>query len=312
MIRIAYRRYSVATLIALLFLIGSSVFAQGPTSSFRYQWAVSCQDADGLPLASGDIEIRIYDAATGGTEVYNSGSDFVGSISDGSALLCFGCSTPAVLSLSDLLYLEMSVNDQEVIGDANVGRVEFYASAGDHSRDDLDARLDALESAPGVAPSASSTAADRRPARTTTALAGGKIPLSLTGLGGASGSSTLYSTAGNFLAYPIGSYSNPLYIVFIGPYHFSQPTRDCCVGRVGDANQNGEDEPTIGDISLIVDAKFITGTCVGKLECLTEADVNQSGGKGPTCDDISIGDISLLVDYLFITGPTVATLNDCL
>ena len=85
----------------------------------------------------------------------------------------------------------------------------------------------------------------------------------------------------------------------------------CCVGRVGDANGLGGDEPTIGDVSVLIDAKFITGTCDGVLPCLTEADINQTGSIDPTCDDITIGDISLLIDYLFITGPTLG-LPDCL
>ena len=85
----------------------------------------------------------------------------------------------------------------------------------------------------------------------------------------------------------------------------------CCVGRVGNANGIGGDEPTIGDIAVLIDAKFITGTCVGVVACLTEGDTNQSGGLYPTCDDISIGDIAILIDYLFITGQSVG-LVDCL
>jgi hypothetical protein len=91
----------------------------------------------------------------------------------------------------------------------------------------------------------------------------------------------------------------------------------CCVGRVGDANFSGDDEPTIGDISVMIDAKFITGNCVGPdsenpiLPCLLEADINQSGSTAPTCDDVTIGDISYLIDYLFITGPSLG-LNPCL
>jgi sugar lactone lactonase YvrE len=85
----------------------------------------------------------------------------------------------------------------------------------------------------------------------------------------------------------------------------------CCVGRVGDANGLGGDEPTIGDISVLIDAKFITGTCDGILDCFTEADVNQSGGLDATCDDITIGDISTLIDYLFITGLSLG-LAECL
>ncbi len=85
----------------------------------------------------------------------------------------------------------------------------------------------------------------------------------------------------------------------------------CCIGRVGDANSLGGDEPTIGDVSALIDAKFITGSCSGIINCLPEADINQSGGANPICDDITIGDISILIDYLFITGSSLG-LNNCL
>jgi len=87
---------------------------------------------------------------------------------------------------------------------------------------------------------------------------------------------------------------------------------NCCSGRVGDANGQGDDQPTISDISVIIDAKFITGTCDGVIACFAEADVNQSGGVYPGCGDITISDIATLIDYLFITGPETATLLECL
>jgi len=80
----------------------------------------------------------------------------------------------------------------------------------------------------------------------------------------------------------------------------------CCVGRVGDVNMSGEDLPTIGDVSMLIDNLFISGTA---LTCIEEADVNQSGGVLPTYSDLTIGDISLLIDHLFISGQT---LPDCL
>jgi len=83
---------------------------------------------------------------------------------------------------------------------------------------------------------------------------------------------------------------------------------NCCVDRVGDANSTGDDEPTIGDISTLIDHLFISQT---PLRCYEEADVNQSGGESPTTTDITIGDISTLIDYLFITGPSLG-LADCL
>ena len=86
----------------------------------------------------------------------------------------------------------------------------------------------------------------------------------------------------------------------------------CCVPPMrGDANNSGDNKPTIGDISVMIDAKFIAGNCgadkippVQMIACYSEADVNESGPPNlETCADITIGDISLLIDYLFITGP---------
>jgi len=84
----------------------------------------------------------------------------------------------------------------------------------------------------------------------------------------------------------------------------------CCVGRVGDANNSGQDDPTIGDISSLIDFLFISQS-PDVVPCLTEADVNQSGGEDPAYEDLTIGDISLLIDYLFISqNPEL--LRDCL
>jgi hypothetical protein len=72
----------------------------------------------------------------------------------------------------------------------------------------------------------------------------------------------------------------------------------------GDANNSGADMPTIGDISAMIDAKFIRQTCVGIIPCPTEADVNGSSQTiEATCADVTIGDISLMTDFLFVTGP---------
>ena len=84
---------------------------------------------------------------------------------------------------------------------------------------------------------------------------------------------------------------------------------NCCTGRVGDVNGVGGDEPTIGDIYVLIDYLFVSHPV---LWCVAEADLNQSGGLHPqqgTDSDITIGDISILIEYLFLTG---ATLPDCL
>jgi hypothetical protein len=82
----------------------------------------------------------------------------------------------------------------------------------------------------------------------------------------------------------------------------------CCIGRVGDANNNGNDEPDIADISVMIDHLFITQAPIA---CYPEADVNQSGRFSATSSDISISDISIIIDYLFQTGPSLG-LADCL
>ncbi len=85
---------------------------------------------------------------------------------------------------------------------------------------------------------------------------------------------------------------------------------DCCVGRVGDANHSGDDEPTIGDVATLIDALFVReDACI--LLCLAEADINQSGSQNPQESDITIGDVSMLLDYLFISNPRIG-LPDCL
>jgi hypothetical protein len=132
-------------------------------------------------------------------------------------------------------------------------------------------------------------------------LAGTGLSLSVTGLlsGIPSTSGTVHFTA-EVTDHAGATTSSPLTLEVLG---------GCCVGKVGDANGIGGDEPTIGDVSVLIDAKFITGICDGIVICLTEGDINQTGGPNATCDDITIGDISILIDHLFISG---ATLPDCL
>jgi len=82
----------------------------------------------------------------------------------------------------------------------------------------------------------------------------------------------------------------------------------CCSGRVGDANGMGGDDPTIGDISLLIDALFITASetvLLTEPACIEEADINLSSQSAPVhwppvFADITIGDISALIDALFI------------
>jgi hypothetical protein len=116
---------------------------------------------------------------------------------------------------------------------------------------------------------------------------------------GPSASSQLHSLAGFWQDFSIGSGGNV----------------SCCVGRVGNANGLGNppNEVTISDVQLLVFSKFIsTVPCTQNLPCLTEADVNQSGGVSPKCSDVTISDIQTLVYHLFVRGPANAPLKSCL
>jgi hypothetical protein len=75
----------------------------------------------------------------------------------------------------------------------------------------------------------------------------------------------------------------------------------CCVGMVGDVNGSGQDEPTIGDVSVLIEALFISGSTAA-IDCLAEADINRSASGEPGPGDLTIGDISMLIDYLFLSG----------
>jgi len=124
-------------------------------------------------------------------------------------------------------------------------------------------------------------------------------------------STSLQHIGAAYVYNPVGGYRHYYTIDFGGAAGDAVPHDcvSCCSGRVGDANSSGDDEPTIGDVSAMIDALFITGTCTGILDCLEEADVNQSAGSPAVCDDITIGDISILIDYLFISGAYDPTTN---
>jgi PKD repeat protein len=111
------------------------------------------------------------------------------------------------------------------------------------------------------------------------------------------------------------SYFTPLLIAPAGAYtpeivSGTLYSATCCEGRVGNANGAGGDEPTIGDVTVLIDALFISEE-PSVIPCLLEADINQSGGTDPQIEDISIGDISYLIDYMFVTGSSLG-LPDCL
>jgi hypothetical protein len=132
--------------------------------------------------------------------------------------------------------------------------------------------------------------------------------LSSGGTAAASPDFFLLGTIGQAIVGSSTSSQNILNSGFWSVIKFQTPS--CCHGRVGDVNRSGEDEPTIGDISTLIDCLFISGN-MDNCPCLEEADMNQSGGCNPDPADVTISDISTLIDYLFITGPSLG-LPNCL
>ena len=85
-------------------------------------------------------------------------------------------------------------------------------------------------------------------------------------------------------------------------------TINCCAGHVGDVDGVNGDEPTLNDISRLIDIVFLTQT---PPDCLEEADVNMSGTTtNPPLgiEDITLGDISYLIGHVFVDG---APLSEC-
>ena len=81
----------------------------------------------------------------------------------------------------------------------------------------------------------------------------------------------------------------------------------CCIGQVGDLNGIGGDDPTLGDIMMLIDHLFISYT---DPICMTEADINQSGGVNPTREDLSLVDVMILIDHLFINYTPLRLCSD--
>jgi hypothetical protein len=77
-----------------------------------------------------------------------------------------------------------------------------------------------------------------------------------------------------------------------------QSDPSCCHGQVGNVNCDQDERIDIGDVMLAIDYLFLGGPA---LCCPAEADINQSGGRGPGRDDITIGDILRIIDHLFIS-----------
>ena len=203
----------------------------------------SVTDTAGIPLAAGNLAVRIYDAATGGALVYDSGSDFVGAVSSGRFDVVLGSGTALSLDNTLLYHMEIEVDGDEVIGDANGGRYAFYPGGGSHARDDLEARLTALEDELGVgapsprrvpsAPAFSDSSASYR------------IHYGLLGIGYAQGNSAAYDVKGSLLLQPVGVFTSAVHVLRLGPW-FLEAREDSLVVLIH------PDSVSLGDTAAVV------------------------------------------------------------
>ncbi|MEO7866188.1 MAG: hypothetical protein ABIU54_00975, partial [Candidatus Eisenbacteria bacterium] len=131
-----------------LALLGIARPATAGVATFhRLSFQGVARDASNLPVASGNVRVRVYSAPTGGALVYDSNSEFNGAIVGGVFNVLLGGGAPLTLDDTQLYHLELDVNGAEVVGDAASGRQAFWPSGGDLSRPDYDGRLQALENA---------------------------------------------------------------------------------------------------------------------------------------------------------------------
>jgi len=93
-------------------------------------------DSSSLPLSEGNISVRVYDAATSGNLIYDSGTDFDNTITDGIFDVVLGSITPLDLNNTKKYYMEVDINGEEVVGDATSGREAFWPGGGDHSHNE--------------------------------------------------------------------------------------------------------------------------------------------------------------------------------
>ncbi len=117
----------------------------GIATPHRISYQGQARNAAHQPVLAGDVTVRIYNGFTGGTLVYDSGTEFTGAISAGVFSVLLGGGAPLLLDNTREYYLELDINGTEVVGDAASGRQAFWPGGGDHSRADLESRIASLE-----------------------------------------------------------------------------------------------------------------------------------------------------------------------
>lgn len=129
----------------LLFALVPTSSHAGVVTAHLLSFQGQARDGAQQPISTGDVRVRIYDAASGGALVFDSNAEFVGAIQGGVFSVLLGSGTPLLLDNTRPYYLELDINGAETIGDAASGRQAFWPGGGDHSRSDLESRISSLE-----------------------------------------------------------------------------------------------------------------------------------------------------------------------
>ncbi len=218
------KRLAVAALALCIMALAASVApaaAETPSSQHLpiQGWIA---DAAGARVPAADVVVRVYSAASGGTLLYDSGTEFAGAVAEGRLDIVAGAGAPLLLDIEAEAWLELQIGADEVIGDAAAGRWRFRPGGGSHARPDLAARLATLETALGIAAGArddAPAAADgtQSPAAGTT-LRFGEVR-GLLGLGRAAGTGGGVTVVANLLQQPVGPYVTATHRAYLGPHY---------------------------------------------------------------------------------------------
>ncbi|MFH1587932.1 MAG: hypothetical protein ABIA76_01180, partial [Candidatus Diapherotrites archaeon] len=114
---------------AFILLASSNAFAVQQLLGFHGKVTDS-----NVVLSSGDLEVLIYDASSGGALIYDSGTDYNGSISNGIFDVMLGDNTALDLNYGQYYYIDMQVNGLDLDFGANE-RKQFEASRGQINSD---------------------------------------------------------------------------------------------------------------------------------------------------------------------------------
>lgn len=124
--------------------------------------------------------------------------------------------------------------------------------------------------------------------------AGAVVSLYFTIPGGATGVNPIQ-------VYSYGSYS-PTLVCDAGPYPPAlvagsiEVPSGCCQGNRGNTDGSIEDNPTLGDLTVMIDHLFIS---LDPIDCWEEANVDESQPEG--AGSVTLGDLTVMIDNLFIS-----------